>query len=55
MYDFTVKKSPLGILYRSYTVHVSGYGAKYTNFRTEKEVKIIGSDNKEYIVVEEDD
>ncbi len=54
-YDVTVRKSPLGILYRRYTVHVSGYGAKYTNFRTEKEVKIIGSDNKEYIVVEEDD
>ncbi len=34
---------------------VSGYGAKYKNFRTEKELKLIGNDNKEYIVVEEND
>ena len=54
-YDVTVKKSPFGILYRTYTVHVSGYGAKYKNFRTEKELKIIGNHNKEYIVVEENE
>ena len=51
-YEYTVEKSPLGILYRKYIVRVSGYGATYKNFRTEKEVKLIGSDNKEYIVVE---
>lgn len=54
-YDITVKGSPLGIIYRKYTVHVSGYGAKYKNFRTEKQIKIIGNDNKEYIVVDEDE
>ena len=52
-YEVTVNKSPLGILFRQYTVRVSGYGAKYKNFRTEKEIKIIGNDNKEYIVIEE--
>ena len=54
-YEVTVKKSPLGLLYKKYVVRVSGYGAQYKNFRTEKQVKIIGSHNKEYIVVEEDD
>lgn len=52
-YEITVKKSPLGLIYKSYSVHVSGYGAKYKNFRTEKQTKIIGSDNKEYIIVDE--
>ena len=54
-YEVVVNKSPLGIIYRKYTVIVSGYGAKYKNFRTEKEIKIIGSDNKEYIVVDDKD
>lgn len=54
-YEVTINKSPLGILYRKYTVRVSGYGATYKNFRTEKEIKIIGNDNKEYIVIEEND
>lgn len=54
-YELTVKKSPLGILYKKYEAHVSGYGATYKNFRTEKEIKIIGSDNKEYIVVEDEE
>ena len=54
-YEVTVKKSPLGLLYKKYEVRVSGYGAKYKNFRTEKQIKIIGSQNKEYIVVEEDE
>lgn len=54
-YEVTVKKSPLGILFKTYTVRVSGYGAKYENFRTEKQTKIIGSQNKEYIVVEENE
>lgn len=53
-YDVTVKKSPLGLLYKKYEVRVSGYGAQYKNFRTEKQIKIIGSENKEYIVVEEE-
>ena len=52
-YEITTNKSPFGILYREYIVKVSGYGAKYKNFRTEKELKLIGNDNKEYIVVEE--
>lgn len=54
-YEYTIKKSPLGILFRNYNVRVSGYGAKYKNFRTEKELKLIGNDNKEYIVIEENE
>ncbi len=54
-YEVTVKKSPLGLIFKKYIVRVSGYGAKYKNFRTEKQTKIIGSQNKEYIVVEEND
>lgn len=53
-YEVIINKSPLGIIYRKYTVIVSGYGAKYTNFRTEKEIKIIGNQNKEYIVVDDE-
>lgn len=53
-YELTIKKSPLGILYKRYDAHVSGYGATYKNFRTEKEIKIIGSGNKEYIVIDEE-
>ncbi len=52
-YEITIDKSPLGLIYKSYSVRVSGYGAKYKNFRTEKQTKIIGSDNKEYIIVDE--
>ena len=52
-YEVTETKSPLGIIYKKYTVRVTGYGAQYKNFRTEKETKIIGNQNKEYIVVEE--
>lgn len=53
-YEVTVKKSPLGIIFRKYTVRVSGYGAKYKNIRTEKQIKVIGSQNKEYIVVDDE-
>lgn len=52
-YEVVLRKSPLGIIYRKYTVRVSGYGAKYKNFRTEKELKIIGDQNKEYIVIDD--
>ena len=52
-YEITVRKSPLGFLFKTYTVRVTGYGAKYKNFRTEKELKLIGSDSKEYIIYEE--
>ena len=51
-YELTIKKSPLGIIYKKYNARVTAYGAKYKNFRTEKEVKILGSDNKEYIVID---
>ena len=54
-YEVTTKKSPLGLIFKKYIVRVSGYGAKYKNFRTEKQTKIIGNQNKEYIVVEEND
>ena len=54
-YEVTEKKSPLGLIYKEYTVRVSGYGAQYKNFRTEKQTKIIGNNNKEYIVVEENE
>lgn len=53
-YDITIKRSPLGILFRKYIVNVSGYGAKYKNIRTEKQIKVISSHDKEYIVVDED-
>ena len=52
-YEITVHKSPLGLIYQIYTVRVSGYGATYENFRTERQLKLIGDRNKEYIVVEE--
>lgn len=54
-YEVTVIKSPLGLIYKKYTVRVSGYGAQYKNFRTEKQIKIIGNQNKEYIVIEENE
>ena len=54
-YEVTVKKSPLGLLFKKYEVRVSGYGAQYKNFRTEKQIKVIGSHNKEYIIVDEDE
>ena len=38
-YEITVKKSPLGILFRTYTVKVSGYGAKYKNSVQKKKSK----------------
>ena len=52
-FEVIESKSPFGIIYHKYTVRVSGYGAKYKNFRTEKELKLIGDDGKEYIVIEE--
>ena len=36
-------------MYKIYTVKVSGYGAKYSNFRTEPQKVIITSSGKEYI------
>ena len=54
-YEVIERKSPLGILFKKYTVRVSGYGAVYKNFRTEKQIKIIGNQNKEYIVLDEDE
>ena len=53
-YEVIERKSPLGIIYKKYTVRVSGYGAVYKNFRTEKQVKIIGDQNKDYIVLDEE-
>jgi len=37
------------VLYKKYTVKVSGYGAKYSNFRTEPQKVIITSSGKEYV------
>lgn len=36
------------IIFKKYTVSVEGYGAKYKNFRTEKQKIIITSNGKEY-------
>jgi hypothetical protein len=36
-------------IYRKYTVKVSGYGAKFTNFRTEPQKVVITSSGKEYV------
>ena len=37
------------IIYKKYSVVVEGYGAKYSNFRTEKQKIVIASNGKEYI------
>jgi hypothetical protein len=37
------------LIYKKYSVKVDGYGAKYTNFRTEKQKVIITNNSKEYI------
>lgn len=41
-------------IYRKYTVKVSGYGAKYSNFRTEKQKVVITSSGKEYVFPDDD-
>ena len=47
-YKISVKTSML--IFTEYEVTVEGYGAKYVNFRTEKEQKYIITDkDKEYI------
>ena len=53
-YEVTIKKSPLGIFLRKYTVKVNGYGAKYTNFRTEKQKIVITNNAKEYVFPDSD-
>lgn len=35
---------------KKYAVTVEGYGAKYSNFRTERQKVIITGNNKEYII-----
>ncbi|MBN2520460.1 MAG: hypothetical protein JXB17_08150 [Bacteroidales bacterium] len=37
------------VVYKKYSVKVTGYGAYYENFRTEKQKVIITDNNKEYI------
>lgn len=43
-------------IFKKYTVNVDGYGAKYTNFRTEKQkIVILDQDGKEFILQDRDD
>lgn len=37
------------LIVKKYTVSVEGYGAKYSNFRTEKQKVVITNTGKEYI------
>jgi len=37
------------LIFKQFSVKVDGYGAKYTNFRTEKQKVIITNNSKEYI------
>jgi hypothetical protein len=46
-YSTTVKNY---LIFKKYTVTVEGYGAKYENFRTEKQKIVILSEGKEIIV-----
>jgi len=46
-YTTTVQK---GLIFKKYTVSVEGYGAKYENFRTEKQKIVILEDGKELIL-----
>lgn len=40
------------LIYKTYTVTVEGYGAKYSNFRTEKQKVVITGNGKEYVFPE---
>ena len=41
------------LIIKKYTVKVEGYGAKYTNFRTEKQKVVITGNAKEYVFPDE--
>ena len=46
---YEMKKENYLFIYRKYTVKVSGYGAKYSNFRTEKQKVVIIDGGHEYV------